>query len=100
MVFFGNFLFTKKESYSCRGTKRPSLRPQAQRLFAAARTFPHVTGVFLIVVVPPTVPAQLPAAAACYYGKIIRSAVSQAIISCAQRAHLPIAVLRAAMGAI
>ena len=38
-------------------------------LFAAARAFPHVTGVFLIVVVPPTVPAQLPAAAACYYGK-------------------------------
>ena len=69
MVFFGNFLFTKKESYSCRGTKRPIPRPQAQRLFAAARAFPHVTGVFLIVVVPPTVPAQLSAAAACYYGK-------------------------------
>ena len=31
--------------------------------------FPHVTGIFLIVVVPPTVPAQLSAAAACYYGK-------------------------------
>ena len=41
----------------------------ALRLFAAARAFPHVTGVFLIVVVPPTVPAQLSAAAACYYGK-------------------------------
>ena len=38
-------------------------------LFAAARAFPHVTGVFLNVVVPPTVPAQLSAAAACYYGK-------------------------------
>ena len=38
-------------------------------LFAAARVFPHVTGVFLIVVGPPTVPAQLSAAAACYYGK-------------------------------
>ena len=38
-------------------------------LFAAARAFPHVTGVFLIVVVPPTVPAQLSAAAARYYGK-------------------------------
>ena len=38
-------------------------------LFAAARAFPHVTGVFLIVVGPPTVPAQLSAAAACYYGK-------------------------------
>ena len=38
-------------------------------LFTAARAFPHVTGVFLIVVVPPTVPAQLSAAAACYYGK-------------------------------
>ena len=31
--------------------------------------FPHVTGVFLIVVDPPTVPAQLSAAAARYYGK-------------------------------
>ena len=38
-------------------------------LFTATRAFPHVTGVFLIVVVPPTVPAQLSAAAACYYGK-------------------------------
>ena len=37
MVFFGNFLFTKKESYSCRGTKRPIPRPQAQHLFAAVR---------------------------------------------------------------
>ena len=35
MVFFGNFLLTTKESYSCRGTKRPSLRPQAQHLLAA-----------------------------------------------------------------
>ena len=41
----------------------------ALRLFAASRAFPHVTGVFLIVVVPPTVPAHLSAAAACYYGK-------------------------------
>ena len=41
----------------------------ALRLFTAARAFPHVTGVFLIVVVPLTVPAQLSAAAACYYGK-------------------------------
>ena len=38
-------------------------------LFAAARVFPHVTGVFLIVVGPPTVPAQLSAAAARYSGK-------------------------------
>ena len=38
-------------------------------LFASARAFPHVTGVFLLVVGPPTVPAQLSAAAACYYGK-------------------------------
>jgi len=60
VAFFGCFLSTRKES---------SLRPQAQRLFAAARAFPHVTDVFLIVVVPPTVPAQLSAAAACYYGK-------------------------------
>ena len=69
MVFFGNFLLTTKESYSCRGTKLPILRPQAQHLLASARAFPHVTGVFLIVVGPPTVPAQLSAAAACYYGK-------------------------------
>ena len=41
----------------------------AQRLFTATRAFPHATGVFLIVVVPPTVPAQLSAAAARYYGK-------------------------------
>ena len=69
MVFFGNFLLTTKESYSCRGTKLPIPRPQALRLFTATRAFPHVTGVFLIVVGPPTVPAQLSAAAACYYGK-------------------------------
>ena len=115
MVFFGNFLLTTKESYSCRSTKLPIPRPQAQHLlaagvapparafllsptapflptaeemgertpaetaflhflsalclFTATRAFPHVTGVFLIVVVPPTVPAQLSAAAACYYGK-------------------------------
>ena len=37
MVFFGNFLLTTKESYSCRSTKRPIPRPQAQRLFAAVR---------------------------------------------------------------
>ena len=41
----------------------------ALRLFAATHAFPRVTGVFLIVVGPPTVPAQLSAAAACYYGK-------------------------------
>ena len=52
--------------------------PPGENRLAATRAFPHVTGVFLIVVVPPTVPAQLSAAAACYYGKIIRSAVSQA----------------------
>ena len=119
MVFFGNFLLTKKESYSCRGTKRPIPRPQAQHLlaagaappaqafllsptapflptaaemgertpaetaflhflsalclFAAARAFPHVTGVFLIVVVPPTVPAQLSAAAAACCGRNLSS---------------------------
>ena len=37
MVFFGNFLLTTKESYSCRSTKRPIPRPQAQHLFAAVR---------------------------------------------------------------
>ena len=35
MVFFGTFLLTTKESYSCRGTKRPIPRPQAQHLLAA-----------------------------------------------------------------
>ena len=43
--------------------------PSALCLFSVARAFPHVTGIFLIVVNPPTVPAQLSAAAACYYGK-------------------------------
>ena len=38
-------------------------------LFAVARAFPHVTGIFLIIIAPPTVPAQLSAAAARYYGK-------------------------------
>ena len=40
MVFFGNFLFTKKESYSCRGTKLPIPRPQAQHLLAAGAAPP------------------------------------------------------------
>ena len=65
--------------------------------------FPHVTGVFLIVVVPPTVPAQLSAAAARCYGKLFCSLVlrdNKHITPRARRAHLPIAVLRAAMGAI
>ena len=72
-------------------------------LFAAARAFPHVTGVFLIAVVPPTVPAQLSAAAARCYGKLFCSLVlrdNKHITPRARRAHLPIAVLRAAMGAI
>ena len=63
------FFLQKKKVTRAGSTKRPIPRPQAQHLFAAARAFPHVTGVFLIVVVPPTVPAQLSAAAACYYGK-------------------------------
>ena len=42
-------------------------------LFAAARAFPHVTGVFLIVVGPPTVPAQLSAAAAACCGRNLSS---------------------------
>ena len=45
----------------------------ALRLFAAARAFPHVTGVFLIVVGPPTVPAQLSAAAAACCGRNLSS---------------------------
>ena len=72
-------------------------------LFTATRAFPHATGVFLIVVVPPTVPAQLSAAAARCYGKLFCSLVlrdNKHITPRARRAHLPIAVLRAAMGAI
>ena len=42
-------------------------------LFTAARAFPHVTGVFLIVVVPPTVPAQFSAAAAACCGRNLSS---------------------------
>ena len=42
-------------------------------LLAAARAFPHVTGVFLIVVVPPTVPAQLSAAASACCGRNLSS---------------------------
>ena len=75
----------------------------ALRLFAATHAFPRVTGVFLIVVGPPTVPAQLSAAAARYYGKLFCSLVlrdNKHITPRARRAHLPIAVLRAAMGAI
>ena len=77
-----HFLSSRKKqrsAYCCRArelfvcgkyARSPRSRPRsAQRLFAAARAFPHVTGVFLIVVGPPTVPAQLSAAAACYYGK-------------------------------
>ena len=63
------FFLQKKKGTRAGGTKRPIPRPQAQHLFAATRAFPHVIGVFLIVVGPPTVPAQLSAAAACYYGK-------------------------------
>ena len=42
-------------------------------LLSVARAFPHVTGVFLIVVVPPTVPAQLSAAAAACCGRNLSS---------------------------
>ena len=61
-------------------------------LFTAARAFPHVTGVFLIVVVPPTVPAQLSAAAARCYGKLFCSLVlrdNKHITPRARRAHKP-----------
>ena len=40
MVFFGNFLLTTKESYSCRSTKLPIPRPQAQHLLAAGAAPP------------------------------------------------------------
>ena len=63
------FFLQKKKVTRAGSTKRPIPRPQAQHLFAAAHAFLHVTGVFLIVVVPPTVPAQLSAAAARCYGK-------------------------------
>ena len=42
-------------------------------LFTATRAFPHVTDVFLIVVVPPTVPAQFSAAAAACCGRNLSS---------------------------
>ena len=40
MVFFGNFLLTTKESYSCRGTKRPIPRPQAASPYPRRRQPP------------------------------------------------------------
>ena len=48
-------------------------------LFTATRAFPHVTGVFLIVVVPPTVPAQLSAAAAACCGRNLSSTELQSL---------------------
>ena len=65
--------------------------------------FPRVIGIFITVVVPPTVPPQLSAAAARCYGKLFCSTVlcvSKHITPRARRAHLPIAVLRTTMGAI
>ena len=72
-------------------------------LLVAVLFFPHAPGIFLSVVGPPTVPAQLSAAAARCYGKLFCSLVlrdNKHITPRARRAHLPIAVLRAAMGAI
>ena len=68
MVFFGNFLFTKKKVTRAGARNSPS-RARRRNACSPLSVFPHVTGVFLIVVGPPTVPAQLSAAAACYYGK-------------------------------
>ncbi len=63
------FLPTAEEMGKERRQKLRFCTSSARYACSPLSVFPHVTGVFLIVVVPPTVPAQLSAAAACYYGK-------------------------------
>ena len=70
--------FLQKKKVTRAGARNAPSRARRRNTCSPLSAFPHVTGVFLIVVVPPTVPAQLSAAAACYYGKNYRSAVSQA----------------------
>ena len=95
--------FLQKKKVTRAGARNAPSRARRRNTCSPLSVFPHVTGVFLIVVVPPTVPAQLSAAAARCYGKLFCSLVLQDnkhITPRARRAHLPIAVLRAAMGAI
>ena len=61
--------FLQKKKVTRAGARNSPSRARRRNACSPLSVFPHVTGVFLIVVVPPTVPAQLSAAAACYYGK-------------------------------
>ena len=61
--------FLQKKKVTRAGARNAPSRAHRRNTCSPLSVFPHVTGVFLIVVVPPTVPAQLSAAAACYYGK-------------------------------
>ena len=61
--------FLQKKKGTRAGARNAPSRARRRNTCSPLSVFPHVTGVFLIVVVPPTVPAQLSAAAACYYGK-------------------------------
>jgi len=61
--------FLQKKKVTRAGARNAPSRARRRNTCSPLSVFPHVTGVFLIVVVPPTVPAQLSAAAACYYGK-------------------------------
>ena len=95
--------FLQKKKVTRAGARNAPSRARRRNTCSPLSVFPHVTGVFLIVVVPPTVPAQLSAAAARCYGKLFCSLVlrdNKHITPRARRAHLPIAVLRTAMGAI
>ena len=61
--------FLQKKKVTRAGARNAPSRARRRNACSPLSVFPHVTGVFLIVVGPPTVPAQLSAAAACYYGK-------------------------------
>ena len=61
--------FLQKKKVTRAGARNAPSPARRRNACSPLSVFPHVTGVFLIVVVPPTVPAQLSAAAACYYGK-------------------------------
>ena len=61
--------FLQKKKVTRAGARNSPSRARRRNACSPLSVFPHVTGVFLIVVGPPTVPAQLSAAAACYYGK-------------------------------
>ena len=61
--------FLQKKKVTRAGARNSPACARRRNTCSPLSVFPHVTGVFLIVVVPPTVPAQLSAAATCYYGK-------------------------------